>query len=108
VTGGFIVDEFLLLYRLPARHENDDTEVAAWNEWLSSLGDDLTDPGRPVIDGEVAGRASTGLRLAGYSTVRAEDLAAARDVAGGCPALAAGGAVEVGRLVDMPEGHGPE
>jgi hypothetical protein len=105
--GAIAMHDFLLLYRLPADHVNDSGDVAAWNEWLARLGPDLTELGRPVTETASTGPGETALRLTGYSTIRAGDLAAAREIAAGCPAVAVGGAVEVGALMEMPEGHGP-
>jgi hypothetical protein len=98
---------FLFLYRLPEDHQNDDADVAAWNEWLAGLGDDLSEVGLPIATAVVAGPASAEQRLTGYSTIRAAHLAVALEIARRCPAVAVGGSVEVGQLVAMPEGHGP-
>lgn len=101
--------EFLLLYRLPRDHENDDDDVAAWNAWLGDIGEGLLEMGKPVADSATVG-ATDGItgRLAGYSVIAADDRQAAEEIARRCPAVASGGAVEVGALAEMPEGHGPE
>lgn len=100
--------EFVLLYRSPVDYRNTDADVAAWNGWLGEVGADLLDVGRPVIQSVVVGSRTPELRVSGYSIVRADDLEAAASAASRCPALAAGGAVEIGALIDLPEGHGPE
>lgn len=100
--------EFLLLYRSPKGYTNDEAKVDDWNDWLAGIGLDLLEAGRPVVDSAVLGAESPGLRLTGFSIISAADLGAARTVASGCPALDSGGAVEIGALVAMPEGHGPE
>jgi hypothetical protein len=102
------MQEFVFLYRLPTDHKNSGDDVAAWNTWLGSLGEDLRDVGKPVADTATVGTGAPLTRLTGYSIIAAEDLQAAEEIAGRCPALASGGAVEVGTLIDMPEGHGPE
>ncbi len=100
--------DFLLIYRSPADYENAEADVQAWNEWLVGMGGNLLDVGRPVVASDGLGVHAGGLRLTGFSFIAAEDLAAARKMAAGCPALRNGGAVEIGALVAMPEGHGPE
>jgi hypothetical protein len=101
--------EFVFLYRLPRDHENGDDDVAAWNAWLADIGEDLLDMGKPVADSATVGATdATTARLTGYSVIAANDRQAAEEIAGRCPALASGGAVEIGALAEMPEGHGPE
>ena len=102
------MQEFVFLYRLPKDHKNSDDDVAAWNTWLASLGEDLRDVGKPVTDAATVGTGAPLLCLTGYSIIAAQDLQAAEEIASRCPALASGGAVEVGTLIEMPEGHGPE
>jgi hypothetical protein len=101
------MSEFLLLYRLPEGHVNDDADVSAWNEWLTALGDDLLDLGRPITETSLIGDEQSALRLTGFSTIAAADLRAAEQIARRCPAVASGGTVEIGAVVAMPEGHGP-
>lgn len=100
--------QFVLVYRAPADYANADADVDAWNAWLGGLGDDLLDVGRPVVQSVAVGAPSPELRVTGFSIIAAADLAAAEAIAARCPALSAGGAVEVGALMDMPAGHGPE
>ena len=102
------MQEFVFLYRLPKDHTNSDDDVAAWNTWLAGLGGDLRDVGKPVTDAATVGAGAPALRLTGYSIIAATDLQTAEEIAGRCPALASGGAVEVGALIQMPDGHGPE
>ncbi len=74
--------------------------MAAWGEWMGALGSSLVDVGNPfgasatVTDGGTIsdGGASA---LTGYSILDAENLAAATELAKGCPVLANGGSVEV-------------
>ena len=100
--------EYVLLYRSPAGYDNADADVAAWNTWLASIGTNLLDVGRPAVQSATVGAAAPELGLTGFSIIAARDMEAAKAVAGRCPALATGGAVEVGALVDLPNGHGPE
>ncbi len=102
------MQEFVFLYRLPKDHMNSGDDVAAWNTWLGGLGEDVRDVGRPVTNAATVGTEAPLLRLTGYSIIAATDLQTAEEIASRCPALASGGAVEVGTLIEMPEGHGPE
>jgi hypothetical protein len=102
------MQEFVFLYRLPKDHTNSGDDVAAWNTWLASLGEDLRDVGKPVADAVTVGAGASMLRLTGYSIIAATDGQTAEEIASRCPALASGGAVEIGTLIEMPEGHGPE
>jgi hypothetical protein len=97
-----------MLYRSPADYQNADADVAAWNSWLGGIGADLLDLGRPVTHSAVVGADSPDLRVTGYSIIAAAGLESATALAARCPALAGGGAVEVGALIDLPEGHGQE
>jgi hypothetical protein len=74
--------------------------MAAWGEWMGALGSALVDIGNPfgasatVTNGGTIsdGGASA---LTGYSILDADSLAAATELAKGCPVLASGGSVEV-------------
>lgn len=100
--------EFVLIYRSPDGYENSDADVESWNAWLGGIGADLLDIGRPAVRSATVGGSGPELRLTGFSIIAAADLDAAAAVAAGCPALAGGGVVEVGALVELPAGHGPE
>jgi hypothetical protein len=102
------MSEFLLLYRLPESYVNDEADMSAWNDWLTALGADLLDVGRPVTATSRIGSEPRAMRLTGFSTIAAKDLRAAEDIARRCPAIASGGTVEIGEVVAMPEGHGPQ
>ena len=74
--------------------------MAAWGAWFGTLGPAIVDAGNPfgpsksvAADGAVSdgGRSS----LTGYTVLSADSLAAAAELAKGCPVLANGGAVEV-------------
>jgi len=79
--------------------------MAEWGAWFSTLGSALVDAGKPFAHSQtVHGDGSTtsgGSGLTGYSVVDAADLAAAADLAKGCPLLADGGSVEVYATIDM-------
>ena len=78
--------------------------MAAWGAWFGALGSAVVDGGNPVgaaatlqPDGS---RADGGVSsLTGYSIISAGSLAAASDLAKGCPLLSSGGTVEVYEIV---------
>jgi len=66
------------------------------------MGSSLADLGEAVIDAAAVGEVASGTtRLAGYSVVVADDMDAALAIAKGCPALQAGGGVEVGTVMEV-------
>jgi hypothetical protein len=100
---------YLFVYRGGAAPEGDVAEAAsfdAWNTWMESIDDQLIDGGNPAgetrtlsADGSVAD--ASGSRVSGYSIVVADDMDGALELAGTCPALAAGGSIDVAELVEM-------
>ncbi|MHB8233196.1 MAG: hypothetical protein ACYDHT_00935 [Solirubrobacteraceae bacterium] len=81
-------------------------QYAQWTRWFEELGPAVVDggvatgaaktvgPGGSVTDGG-------SLQITGYSIVSAEDLDAAAALAGGCPVLGIGGAVDVYEAIAM-------
>jgi hypothetical protein len=74
--------------------------MAAWGEWMGALGSALVDMGNPfgasatvTNGGTISDGAASA--LTGYSILDADSLAAATELAKGCPVLASGGSVEV-------------
>ena len=94
---------YLFAYRGGRMAETDEERqaaMAAWGAWFGELGEAVVDAGAPLAGsasvssgGGVADGAGSG--LAGYSVVAAGDLAAATDLAKGCPVLTDGGTVDV-------------
>jgi hypothetical protein len=93
---------YLMAYRGGGMAETDaerEAVMAAWGAWFGSLGAAIIDPGNPF-----AGSASvqsngtvgdSGSGLSGYSVFQADSLAAATELAKGCPVLEHGGSVDV-------------
>jgi hypothetical protein len=77
--------------------------MAAWGAWFGELGSAVVDPGNPFGASGVVTRAGNGAAgaLTGYSIVNADDLEAAKGLAGGCPVLSSGGNVEVYEALEM-------
>ena len=100
---------FLFVYRYPKDAQAGGPEVAAaWQRFLDGLGSDLTDAGNPAFAQSSRGNCPpTETVLGGYSIVTATDLEAAVRMPEGCPALEAGGCVEVGEhtLLNMQTVH---
>jgi hypothetical protein len=90
--------KFLFAYRTNQSAPPSDDAVAAWGDWLESLGTNLADRGNPVFDRRALGNCGSETALGGYSFITAEDLNAALALAKGCPGLQSGGGVEVGEL----------
>jgi len=94
--------KYLLAYkggRMAETPEAQEAAMQAWMGWFGTLGAAVVDTGNPfgpstavASDGSAA-PATAG--LTGYSLVEADTLAAAADLAKGCPVLTAGGTVEV-------------
>jgi len=95
---------FLFSYRMPVDYApGRPGAVEEWRDYFDGLGWRLTDPGNPVFAaGTIVGQGGTDThRLGGYSLVSAEDMAEAVALAEKCPAVAAGGGVEVGLLAEV-------
>lgn len=75
--------------------------MAAWGSWFQELGQAIVNPGNPFgASASVSGgQAKTG--LTGYSVLTAADLAAATELAKGCPVLANGGSVDVYEAMEI-------
>ena len=97
------MDTYLLLHRHPHDYAGSPEAAAAWEAWFDKLGDALVDKGNPVLDDRGAvGKPGTVLPPGGYTIINAANLEEATQLARGCPALQAVGAVEVGRLTPSP------
>ena len=97
------MDTYLLLHRHPDNYAGSPEAAAAWEAWFDKLGEALVDKGNAVLDGRGAvGEPGSVRPLGGYTIINAADHEEATQLARGCPALQAGGAVEVGRLTPVP------
>lgn len=94
---------YLFAYKFGTMPEGDaerQASMAAWGAFIGDLASVTVDRGNPfgpgkTIDSSGAISDGTTSGLTGYTIITADDLASAADRAKGCPALAAGGAVEV-------------
>jgi hypothetical protein len=101
--------KFVFAYRGGGMAETEEAQqesMNAWMGWFGQLGAAIVDGGNPFGAATTVGSdgsSSDGGRagLTGYSIVDADSLAAAADMAKGCPVLASGGSVEVYETVDV-------
>jgi hypothetical protein len=80
-------------------------EEEAWGAWFGRIGGSVVDRGNRVGDSRILSGANGGdpatAVLTGYVVIAADDLAAATELAGGCPGLANGVSVEVAQVIAM-------
>ena len=76
--------------------------MEAWGGWFGKLGDKVVDPGNPfgtevkmVSNGGAIHEGALGEPATGYSILKASSLAAATELAKGCPVLQSGGKITV-------------
>ena len=78
--------------------------MAAWESWYGTIGADLVDGGAPLGASTAIGPDGTidaPAALSGYTIVKAADMAAAQEIAKGCPVLEVGHSVQISEAVDM-------
>ena len=101
--------KFLLAYHGGSVPDPDAQEevMTAWFAWFGSLGDALVDGGNPIgpastikADGNIDDNGGPN-PVSGYSIIDAADMAAAIELAKGCPVVAAGGSIEVAQTIDI-------
>lgn len=102
--------KYTLVYRggggMPETPEEGERIMAAWMAWYGALGAAVSDGGAPFgpsmsvsPGGGVSEGAASG--LTGFTILTSDTLAAATELAKGCPVLAAGGAVDVYECIEM-------
>jgi hypothetical protein len=80
---------------------NGSNEAGAWMAWFGKIGESLVDFGDQVGETSTLGETGESTRLAGFSLISAASFEAALAIARGCPALEAGGGVEIGSLLEL-------
>ncbi|MEM9036582.1 MAG: hypothetical protein AAGD18_18445 [Actinomycetota bacterium] len=104
------MNNYLLTFHGPMEPMSEDpAEIEAlkqeWGIWFAEIGDAVVDGGAPVevaasIDpsgAEIENPAS----ISGYTIIRAEHLAAAVEMARGCPVLREGHSIQVSEGIDI-------
>jgi hypothetical protein len=84
--------------------QDQETVMARWGAWYGMLGAAVVDGGAPFgasssMSSSGAGEAASG--LGGYTIVTAASMAAAADMAKGCPVIDDGGTVDIYDCIDM-------
>ncbi|MEZ5778959.1 MAG: YciI family protein [Paracoccaceae bacterium] len=92
--------------KMPETPEEGAKEMAKWEAWMGKHSAAFVDQGAPVGKSSTvsaAGVADNGGAnpISGVSTVKADTLAAALEIAKGCPIVANGGSVEVAQVMEM-------
>lgn len=110
------MSEFLFLYRggdASESREQMQKTMEVWMAWFKELGASgcIKDMGNPLEPGGKVVASSTSVTdgpyaetkdvIGGYTLIEAADLAAASEIAKGCPILAVGGCVEVRPILQM-------
>lgn len=100
---------YLLVYKggsMAQTEAEQAAEIAAWGAWYGSLGQAVVDGGSPfgassgiAADGTISAGGPSG--LTGYTILAAESLAAAGELAKGCPHLRSGGTIEVYETIQI-------
>ena len=96
---------FLLLYTgggMPATSAEQAAVMKEWQAWFGKIGSAMVDGGNPFTpmaktiggDGKVSDGA-VGTMATGYSVIKADSLAAAVEMAKGCPVLKGGAKISV-------------
>jgi hypothetical protein len=101
------VPKFIFTYHQTAGYVpgSDPAATAAWGSYFDHIADSVLDPGQPVAHRTALGEVGSTTQLGGYSVVDAADMEHAVALATLCPALASGGGVQVGELMELPPEH---
>ncbi len=91
----------------PSSPEEGAKIMAAWTQWMGSIGEKLVDGGNPIgatktLD--VGGAVSEGggeNPVTGYSLVEANSMEDAIEIAKGCPIFDGGGTIEICETLEM-------
>lgn len=98
-----VMSKYVLAFRGQSDRTPSPEEEQRWGQWFASLGGAIADRGNRVTPEQTLaskqfdpGPAS----LTGYVVINADDADGAAKLAGGCPGLESGVAVEIARIVD--------
>ncbi len=86
--------KFVFLYNADANESPADADMDLWMKWFGAIGESLLDMGNPLMEGmNVSSTGATKISpqmhpVSGYTIVKAEDMAAAIELAKGCPGKA--------------------
>jgi hypothetical protein len=90
----------------PPTPEGQQQAMAAFGQWLASVGNAIVDPGAPLaasksVSSSGSGDGPTSGPIAGYTLLRAADLDAAVQLVTNHPFVARGGTLQVSEAVDL-------
>lgn len=102
--------KFMFIYHgggRPDTEEEGKRVMAAWQDWMAGIGENLLDGGNPAGMSKTV--TASGVQddgganpVSGYTLLTAPDMAAAIEIAKGCPILDGGaGTVEVAEALEM-------
>ncbi len=103
------MSDFVFAYhggKTPESPEEGAEQMAKWNAWVGGLGDAVVNPGIPlgtpktVSSGGVSDDGGSN-PLLGLSSVKADSMDAALEMAKACPTLEIGGTIEVAEVMEM-------
>ncbi len=91
--------------KMPESPEEGAKHMAKWNDWVAELGDTLVEPNNSLGKFKIVSSDSVSDRegsdaMMRFSTVKADNLDAALDIAKGCPFLEMG-TIEVAEMKEM-------
>ena len=83
--------KFVFLYNSNPNEAHTDEAMDIWMKWFGSIGESILDMGNPLMEGMLV-TSSTSSRISpemnpvsGYTVIKAEDMAAAIEIAKSCP-----------------------
>ncbi len=105
-----MTEKYIFVYHgatTPASPEEGEKAMAAWGAWFEQMGAAVVDSGNPV--GQSTTVSAKGVQndgganpVSGYTIVQADSIAAACDLAKGCPMIVDGtGSIEVAPIIQM-------
>ena len=103
------MSDYIIAYyggKKPESPEEGAKHMAKWKAWVASLGDAVVNPGTPLGKSRIVSSAGVSddggsNPLTGFSTVKADSMDAALEMAKECPFLDTGGTIEVAEMMEM-------
>ena len=103
------MSDYIIAYyggKKPESPEEGAKHMAKWKAWVAGLGDAVVNPGTPLGKSRIVSSAGVSddggsNPLTGFSTVKADSIDAALEMAKECPFLETGGTIEVAEVMEM-------
>ncbi|MDN3679114.1 hypothetical protein QWZ04_02075 [Vibrio tapetis subsp. quintayensis] len=103
--------QYLIVYfggNPPATPEEGKVHMAAYKEWMASIGEALVSPANPIknthtIESNGNTNVGSATLMSGYTIIESDSIERAAEIAKKCPFLAIGGKLEVSELAAMPK-----